>query len=414
MKIALYNVVDNPFRNVNKYPLNPAKVETLIESIKKTGWWENIVGRMVGGVFQIAHGHHRLAALRALFKKTDELCFVEKQLTNAEMIRLMSAENDVRNRGDLYAAIESVAAAVQALADGTVPPSEMDIPNTTDTHFLRFAPSFISGLSGSPGEPLPYTALSLAKFLCATRKSKSGGLLPSKRVDAALLVLENQELGLWDKHTVKSFTNQNTGILSARDVIKAAQDTQYRNNRAKKKAKLQTTAATESLKQAQSQLDTQRKTNEEARKKEQEEIRRLAELAVEADAKEHERLKREHAAKVAKEKANEKERKAQLKEIEDRVAAANAARETAEKARSKAIQAEAFANKPPKGSEPTKAYIPEIQNILTYLEGVGAGSKFVSDVAAVNKQRSIINDNQRKAMGDARDAAVKRLNAVHF
>ncbi len=65
MKFQLKDVVSNPFRRTEKYPISPEKVAALIESIESTGFWENIVGREVDGKLQIAYGHHRLAALRA-------------------------------------------------------------------------------------------------------------------------------------------------------------------------------------------------------------------------------------------------------------------------------------------------------------------------------------------------------------
>ena len=69
MKIELKNVTANPFRHIERYPIQADKITALKKSIKDTDFWENIVARDMGdGTFQIAYGHHRLSALSDLYK----------------------------------------------------------------------------------------------------------------------------------------------------------------------------------------------------------------------------------------------------------------------------------------------------------------------------------------------------------
>jgi hypothetical protein len=93
MKIQIKNLEPNPYRDMNNYPMDEAKVKSLIESIQQTGFWDNILSRRHGNKFQIAYGHHRLAAIREVFKPTDEVDIPVKELDDATMIQIMANEN---------------------------------------------------------------------------------------------------------------------------------------------------------------------------------------------------------------------------------------------------------------------------------------------------------------------------------
>ena len=46
MKVELKDIKPNPYRYINKgYPIDKAKVEKLRASIKRTGFWDNLVAR---------------------------------------------------------------------------------------------------------------------------------------------------------------------------------------------------------------------------------------------------------------------------------------------------------------------------------------------------------------------------------
>jgi hypothetical protein len=93
MKVKIKDLEPNPYRDMNNYPMDEAKVKSLIESIRQTGFWDNILSRKNGKKYQIAYGHLRLAAIREVFKPTDEVDIPVKELDDATMIRIMANEN---------------------------------------------------------------------------------------------------------------------------------------------------------------------------------------------------------------------------------------------------------------------------------------------------------------------------------
>ena len=92
--------------------------------------------------------------------------------------------------------IRTVRAVVKAYGDGkiTLPKVSGDQGSRPDT--WRYAPSFVLTVRSAEGSSeLPYTAISIALFLGATNE-KGKGVQP--KIKAALAVLENIELGVWD------------------------------------------------------------------------------------------------------------------------------------------------------------------------------------------------------------------------
>ena len=92
-KIAIKNILPNPYRGINKYPIDNEKVNELIDSYKKTGMWIGIVGRSHNnnGKVEISFGHHRLAAAKKLNYK--EINVDVRNINDADMIRMMADEN---------------------------------------------------------------------------------------------------------------------------------------------------------------------------------------------------------------------------------------------------------------------------------------------------------------------------------
>jgi len=91
MKIKVKDLKPNPFRNMEKYPIDPIKVRALINSIKETEFWDNLLAREIDGEIQIAYGHHRLIALKEL--KIEEIDIPVKALDDSTMLRIMANEN---------------------------------------------------------------------------------------------------------------------------------------------------------------------------------------------------------------------------------------------------------------------------------------------------------------------------------
>lgn len=171
MKIALKNVLPNPFRDIDNYPTNAKKIETLVTSIEDTEFWENIVCRETpestknNRIVQIAYGHHRMEALRQHNEKTGKYPEVElivKKLPDSQMLKIMANENlqEWGHSSDIER--ETVKAVVVAYAEGKIelnkPPAKQSKKTT------RYAPSFCAGWSSEKLDH-PYTAESVRKFL---------------------------------------------------------------------------------------------------------------------------------------------------------------------------------------------------------------------------------------------------------
>ncbi len=131
MKVQIKDLKPNPFRDMDNYPINEEKVQSLINSINQTGFWDNILGRLgkkgyfdgwgeesqyVGkfnrkkesldiieggypvrwewvGKIEIAYGHHRLIALQRIYKPNDHVDIPIRELDDPTMIRIMANEN---------------------------------------------------------------------------------------------------------------------------------------------------------------------------------------------------------------------------------------------------------------------------------------------------------------------------------
>lgn len=130
MKVQIKDLKPNPFRDIDNYPINEDKVQSLTNSINQTGFWDNILARPKPGhtewtepidggdehdeacylqvirnkngeiedyddpIFEIAYGHHRLVILRKLFKPDDYVDIPIRELDDPTMIRIMANEND--------------------------------------------------------------------------------------------------------------------------------------------------------------------------------------------------------------------------------------------------------------------------------------------------------------------------------
>lgn len=91
MKIKVKDLQPNPFRKIEKYPVDQHKVDSLKASINQTEFWNNLLAREVGGKFQLAYGYHRLVALQQL--KIEEINIPVKDIDDSQMIQIMANEN---------------------------------------------------------------------------------------------------------------------------------------------------------------------------------------------------------------------------------------------------------------------------------------------------------------------------------
>jgi len=109
--VPLSEVVANPFRRLDLYPLDEAKIVKLRSSIDRTEFWENVVARKSNGHFEIAYGHHRIEAARRQLGKKAKVTLIVRDLDDETMLKMMAADND--DAYDLSPAfiLETVAAA---------------------------------------------------------------------------------------------------------------------------------------------------------------------------------------------------------------------------------------------------------------------------------------------------------------
>ena len=320
MKFELKDVRPNPFRRMEKYPILPEKVDALKESIESTGFWENIVGREVGGKLEIAYGHHRLAALKAVYPATQEFDWRVRKLSDGTMIQMMTRENSETYETNAAVLMESVRAAVEAYAKGLfeMPPPPKDTPNAA----LRYAPSFVAEVPGCAAQPRAYTAVTLGRFLGLTWKRERGGEQAQTKLLIVLNALETIELlhVSEDQFRGMSFVALD---LRIKDLRTDAEEREVREARAKR---LKEIAERERIRRDEVAQRTEEahKAEEDAKRKAAEEVQRKDEETK--ARREAERKEREAKAAEGQE-ARRKEREA--KEARERE---KAARELAEKA----------------------------------------------------------------------------------
>ena len=92
-KVKLSDIQPNPFRRLDLYPLDKAKIAVLKSSMDRTDFWSNVVARERAGKFQIAYGHHRIEAAREAFGKRAEVSIIVRDLDDATMLKIMAADN---------------------------------------------------------------------------------------------------------------------------------------------------------------------------------------------------------------------------------------------------------------------------------------------------------------------------------
>lgn len=338
MKIKLKDILPNPYRDMVESPLNLEVVAKLKSSINDTGFWDNVLVRkhpVKESKFEAAFGHHRLEAARqAGILEAD---FILKKISDEAMLEIMSRENDQAYGKDLRTTIEAVKALVLAVAAGKISaariaPMEGERART-DTY--RYAPSFVVGKkpsSDGKGPSLPYTTLSVAKFLGFTEQGR-GGLKAEDKVVAALAALEMREVKLWTNATMGTFRVE--GVIPAAKVLKAATDTKARAALVVERTTIRHQQAKEAAEIMKAQLATgeaERRANDE----EQQRIiaARAADLKMSAERKV--RLDAEDRAAKAKAEEERLERvkvaKAEQKRIDKEIADSEAARLKAERA----------------------------------------------------------------------------------
>lgn len=207
-KFKVKEIRPNPFRNMERYPIDREKIEKLRASFKKTGFWGNVVCRLVDGKPEIAYGHHRWIAMKE--ERLGEVDLIVRKLSDDDMLHIMADEN--MQEWDTSALIdqETVRAVVEAYGAGKI---ELSAPDEkTPKNQLRYAPSFVQGYVMRARASHAYTAEALAEYLDWRRPSGQ----PSERLLTALSALEMIEMGILKEQQLAKM-----GITEARSLVDA-------------------------------------------------------------------------------------------------------------------------------------------------------------------------------------------------
>ena len=119
MIIKLKDLLPNPFKKyINGGKLNTLKIESLKESIKQDGFWDNIICRKEGSDYQIAYGHHRVEAAKQAFGGDFSVDIPCRVLSDEAMIRIMGNENNLNHEEDAIYQVDQVVLVKKFLEDG--------------------------------------------------------------------------------------------------------------------------------------------------------------------------------------------------------------------------------------------------------------------------------------------------------
>lgn len=94
MQVLTKDLLPNPYRRMEKYHLQPERLNALVRSIRDTSFWDNILARPNpdgSETYQIAYGHHRLEAVKTCNIK--QVNIPVKDLCDALMVKIMANEN---------------------------------------------------------------------------------------------------------------------------------------------------------------------------------------------------------------------------------------------------------------------------------------------------------------------------------
>lgn len=249
MKIQLKYLYPNPYRDMDHYPINREKVETLKASIQETEFWDNILTRpktehssivqrelfiqydsehegnwdiedvVVGPeleedsdyknpvfvetrksskkyeqpLVEIAYGHHRLIALKEVYGEEYIVDVPVKEIHNAYMIKIMANENMESWAQSAAVINETVKVARDYLNGELAKADSWERVNESIKSLFSSPESFTKTKQTGVGQT------TILKFL--------GGGWKQWRIQAALQQLEAIEKGIIEKEAVESLPN---------------------------------------------------------------------------------------------------------------------------------------------------------------------------------------------------------------
>jgi hypothetical protein len=395
--VAIKDMLANPYRHSERYPIRPEKVAALRESLHTTGYWDNIVGRPKDHQVEMAYGHHRKKALEEEYGPNKQVEVITRNLSDEQMLQIMARENMEVFGTSAAVEQETVRAVVEAAAKGTIKLEEP--PPTTKKSDIRYAPSFLIGKKPSVGPAVPYTTHSIGSFLA----------LPQRKVSSSLWALQLIEEGLLKESDFNGLSS-----TQAQAVVEQARKVRER----------EIAAAEAERREAEQDADEAERRRQEAEK----ERKRLEQKAASAKGVER-RQKALEAARAAKEEeqraeiAKKRADQALAKEKEReklRVKEAHKKATQVGRAISKKFGAETISVKDaskvaeelaPKPEGPPRDIVKIAARLATSLAGVltpDRDPKHVAQLTALVKYREKLPDANKKALIEALTALARR------
>lgn len=307
MLVKIKDILPNPFRNIEHYPINREKVETLKASFDRTEFWDNILGRERKGKVELAYGHHRWIALKEHYGLEHTVNITTRNLSDADMIVIMAGENMDEWATSAIVEIETVEAVVKAFAEGKIKLPKVD--GKARKGSVRYAPSFIPDVTLGESH-MPYTAQSVGDFL-GWVKPKDGAV--QAKVHTALTALQYIEEGI---SKLSDFENMGSKGIEA-VVRQAAQARAFKESQARVAAQRAEYARKE-IEEAKRREEKARAEAEKYRKQRRAEEERRASEEAEAAKRERE----EHIRTKAREEADAATRRKEGREVARKVTAA--------------------------------------------------------------------------------------------
>lgn len=301
-KFKLSDIQPNPFRHLERYPIKRDKIEALRKSYRETGFWDNVVARLVDGKPQIAYGHHRLHALREEYSPDHKIELIIRGLDEEYMLKMMANENMEEWGTSATVELETVAAVVEAYGTGLV---ELAQPGLRGQN-VRYAPSFQFEDSAGGALNHPYTVTTIAGFLGWDEHKVRYILSAHQLIESDLLTRDDFD-GLTSQQARAVVERANRAKADREAAARIAQEAAGRAKRDAEDAKRRQVEAEKKRKEQEAKAAKER--DERRRHEAEEQARRAAE-----EAKRQEELRKMATKRQAAQEKREKEERRQAKD----------------------------------------------------------------------------------------------------
>ena len=106
--IPLDLIRPNPFRDFELHPIDEAQVKKLTASIGANGFWSGVVARRWDNGYEMAFGHHRIAAARGL--GLSHAPIEVRDLSDTQMVQMLASENATQRGTTAAASLDAISA----------------------------------------------------------------------------------------------------------------------------------------------------------------------------------------------------------------------------------------------------------------------------------------------------------------